>query len=95
MQTAYTGETERLSVPDDAACLLAHLLHHDPQERFEIGTLTHAINAQTRLLKATREYFHQASLLLEELARFRTAAEQFPGDDLPPQIASILREVQL
>jgi hypothetical protein len=95
MQTAYTGETQRLSLPVDAACLLAHLLNHNPNQRFEITTLTHSIKAQTRLLQAAHDYICQARLLLDELSRFHSAAQQYPGADLPPQIAAILREVQL
>ena len=95
MQTPYTGETQRLSTPDDAACLLARLLNHDPKERFEITTLAYSIRAQAELLRATRTYIHQARLLLNELASFRATAEQYAGDQLPPQIAAILREVQL
>jgi hypothetical protein len=95
MQNAYTGETQRLSMPVDAACLLAHLLNHNPNQRFDLNTLTHSINAQARLLQAARNYIHQTRLLLDELARFNAAAQQYPGADLPPQIAAILREVQL
>jgi len=94
MQTAYTGETQRLSMPDDAAYLLTHLLSHDPNQRIEISTLAQSIRAQTDLLRAARSYIYQARLLLDEVARFRAAAEHSPNIQLPPQITAILQEVQ-
>ena len=94
MPTAYTGETERLSTPDDAASLLARLLNYDTHQRSDITTLAHSIRAQTDLLRATRSYIYQARLLLDEAARFRAASEQHPTIQLPPQITAILQEVQ-
>jgi hypothetical protein len=94
MQTAYTGETKRLSMSDDATCLVTRRLNDDPNQRTEIDTLAHTIRAQTDLLRAARSYIQQARLLLDEVTRFRAAAEQYPTIQLPPQIATILQEVQ-
>ena len=95
MQSAYTGETQRLVAQEDPTTFLTHLLAQAPQaDRHTANEAYRNIKAQAELISAAREYINAARLFLEDFAKFQATAEQYPHIPLPPHIAAFLREVQ-
>lgn len=87
--TAYTAETQRLTAPpDDPTLFLTHLLTQD------VAELRWNIQQRTELLRDIREYFNAARTLIQDYERYQDATTSTQSR-LPPQIAALLREVQL
>jgi hypothetical protein len=85
---AYTGETQRLELPNDLS-LLSHLLND--QATIQVS---YSIKYRTWALDAAREYLASARQLIEEYHRYQATAAQHPALQLPPEIAAIVQEVQ-
>ena len=94
--TAYTTETRRLiAPPGDLTPLLTDLLAVAPHlTDQDVTNLRWSIRQRTELLREFREYFNVARTLIQDYERYQDATRGAQSN-LPPQIAALLREVQL